>query len=146
MQKAVIFDFNRTLYDPENGAFMEGAIASLEALKREGFLLFLIGKGTEERASLINELGLHRYFDEIIVKEEKEPEDFEYLKKKYSFADFYAIGDRVKKEITFGNRCGFKTIWFKKGKFAGELPESRQEKPWKTIRGFDELLPAMKDS
>jgi FMN phosphatase YigB (HAD superfamily) len=139
MQKAVIFDFNRTLYDPEKGAFMKGAIASLESLKKNGVMLFLIGKGTDERASLINELGLHRYFDEIIVREEKELKDFEYLKKKYAYAVFYAIGDRVKKEITFGNLCGFKTIWFKNGKFADEVPENKDEKPWKTIRGFGEL-------
>ena len=139
--KAVIFDFNRTLYDPETGAFVPGAIKCVEALKKDGALLFLIGKGTNERAELISELGLHRYFDEIIIKEEKELADFEYLKKKYPEADFYAIGDRVKKEIRFGNACGFKTIWLKRGKFASELPEGPGEKPWKTIGDFDELLP-----
>lgn len=141
--KAVIFDFNRTLYDPETGSFIKGAIASLDALKKDGMLLFLIGKGSNERANLINELGLHRYFDEIIVKEEKDLADFQYLKEKYSGADFYVFGDRVKKEIRFGNECGFKTIWFKNGKFAGELPESEDEKPWKTIFDFSELSEAI---
>lgn len=141
--KAVIFDFNRTLYDPETGSFIKGAIASLDALKKDGMLLFLIGKGSNERANLINELGLHRYFDEIIVKEEKDLADFQYLKKKYSGADFYVFGDRVKKEIRFGNECGFKTIWFKNGKFAGELPASEDEKPWKTISDFSELSEAI---
>jgi len=143
MRKAIIFDFNRTLYDPEKGSFVQGAIGSLETLKKEGFLLFLVGKGTDERASLINELGLHRYFDEIIVKEEKDLADFEYLKKKYSGVDFYTVGDRVKKEIRFGNECGFKTIWFKNGKFAGELPETKEENPWKTIQDFNELIPVL---
>ncbi len=142
--KAIIFDFNRTLYDPDQGSFVKGAVDSLQKLKEEKFLLFLIGKGTNERANLINELGLHRYFDEIIVKEEKEIEDFRYLKKKYPDADFYVFGDRVKKEIRFGNECGFKTIWFKNGKFASEAPENDQEKPWKTIEDYEELEMALK--
>lgn len=143
MMKAYIFDFNRTLYDPDSGALVPGAIKNLEVLKRGGALLFLIGKGTNERTNLINELGLQRYFDEIIVKEEKDIADFEYLKKKFPDTDFYVIGDRVKKEITYGNRCGFKTIWLRQGKFAGELPETEEENPWKTITSFDELLPVL---
>ncbi len=141
--KAVIFDFNRTLYDPEQGSFIQGAVASLEKLKRDGCLLFLVGKGTNERANLINELGLHRYFDKIIVKKEKEVDDFKYLKKKYPDADFYVFGDRVRKEIKFGNACGFKTIWFKSGKFADEVAETNDEKPWKTIESYDELEEAL---
>jgi len=142
--KAVIFDFNRTLYDPENGAFVEGAISSIESLRAKKVKLFLVGKGTNERANLINELGLHRYFDEIVVKEEKSLEDFEGLKKRYPDEDFYVIGDRVKKEIKYGNQCGFKTIWFKNGKFAEEIPENPEEKPWKIIENFGDILKLVK--
>ena len=142
--EAFIFDFNRTLYDPETGMFVPGAVKSLEDLKKSGALLFLIGKGTNERSKLINELGLHRYFDEIIVKEEKDLADFKYLQIKYPDADFFVIGDRVKKEIRFGNVCGFKTIWLKRGKFASELPENDEEKPWKIIAEFDELMGVLK--
>ena len=99
----------------------------------------MIGKGTNERTSLISELGLHRYFDEIIIKEEKELEDFKYLKKKYPKAEFYVFGDRVKKEIKYGNACGFKTIWFQDGKFATELPAGPEEMPWETVNNFSEL-------
>jgi FMN phosphatase YigB (HAD superfamily) len=141
--KAIIFDFNRTLYDPDTGTFVEGALQTLEKLKKRNFLLFLIGKGTAARADLINELGLPRFFDEIIVKEEKEIADFRYLKKKYPDADFYVFGDRVKKEIRFGNECGFKTIWFKNGKFAEDLPETGQEKPWKIAADYGELEKAL---
>ena len=139
IMKAVIFDFNRTLYNPEAGAFTEGAIDTLDKLKAKGILLFLIGKGTNERTSLINELGLHRYFDEIIVKEEKELADFKYLQKKHPKAEFYVFGDRVKKEIKYGNACGFKTIWFKNGKFATELPEGPDETPWETVQDFSDI-------
>ena len=137
--KAIIFDFNRTLYNPEAGAFTKGAIDTLDHLKAKGYLLFLIGKGTNERANLISELGLHRYFDEIIVKEEKDLKDFKDLQKKYPKADFYVFGDRVKKEIKYGNVCGFKTIWFQDGKFASELPEGPEEIPWETVNDFSEM-------
>jgi len=144
--KAVIFDFNRTLYDPDSKSLVKGAIASLHQLKKANYLLFLIGKGTSERADLINELGLSPYFEEIIVKEEKDLEDFQYLKNKYPQAVFYVFGDRVRKEITFGNACGFKTIWFKNGKFATETPEAAEEIPWKTVESFEELDIALNET
>lgn len=143
MKKVVIFDFNRTLYDPETGSFFPGAIQTLEKLKKKGAVLILLGKGTDERMNLINELGLHRYFDEIIVREEKELGDYEYLKKKHPKAKFYSIGDRLRKEIKYSNICGFKTIRFKQGKFSTEKPDCPEEKPWKTIMSFDKFLPLL---
>ena len=49
------------------------------------------------------------------------------------------VGDRVKEEIKYANQLGLKTVWLRKGKFAGELPDSTEEKPDITITDLREL-------
>jgi FMN phosphatase YigB (HAD superfamily) len=137
--KAIIFDFNRTLYDPDSRALFEGVHDLLETLNRH-YHLFLMGKGSIDRQNLITELGLGPYFEDIVVKEEKYLEDFEFLRSKHPAAEYYSVGDRIKKEIKFSNLNGMKTIWFKNGKFAGEGPDLEIEQPWKTITNLQELL------
>jgi FMN phosphatase YigB (HAD superfamily) len=140
MKKAIIFDFNRTLYDPDTGELMNGALDVLRILKQDGYKMFLIGKGTEERTTLIHDLGLEDYFDKIIVKDEKDLNDFFDLKKNHPDHEFYSIGDRIKKEIKYSNKAGCKTVWFKKGKFADEEPAEADEEPWKIITDLNGLL------
>ena len=43
MQKAIIFDFNRTLYDPQAQLLMPEALDVLRLLQRVGYKMFLIG-------------------------------------------------------------------------------------------------------
>lgn len=143
MNKGIVFDFNRTLYDPDGNSLMPHALECLENLKQKGWRLFLIGKGTASRENLIHELGLDRFFEKIIVKEEKELADFENLKNTFQDLEFYSVGDRIKKEIVLSNTCNFKTIWFKNGKFATEEPEIPEEQPWKTIHDLGELEKAL---
>ena len=140
MKNAIIFDFNRTLYNPDIEALMPNAVKVLLALKQAGYKMFLIGKGTTERVTLIHDLGLEQFFEEIIVKDEKDLQDFIRLKNAYSDHEFYSVGDRIKKEIKFSNQAGCKTIWFKNGKFALEEPTATEENPWKTITKLEELL------
>ncbi len=45
-KRAVIFDFNRTLYDPDSGALYEGVVELLENLKNER-RLFLFEWGSD---------------------------------------------------------------------------------------------------
>lgn len=141
MKKIIIFDFNRTLFDPDEGKLFDSALDVLDALKSSGGRLFLVGKGTKERENLIYDLGLDKYFEKIILKEEKKIEDFETIKKLAAAGDeLFSVGDRIRKEITLSNRCGFKTIWFQNGKFSAEVPESEIEKPWKTVKNLRELM------
>jgi putative hydrolase of the HAD superfamily len=140
MKKAIIFDFNRTLYDPDANQLMQGAENVLRALKQAEYKMFLIGKGTEERTTLIRDLGLEVFFDEIIVKDEKDFNDFLRLKNQHPEHEFYSVGDRVRKEIKYSNQVGCKTVWFKKGKFAVEEPVEAEEKPWRIIAELHELL------
>jgi FMN phosphatase YigB (HAD superfamily) len=139
MQKAIIFDFNRTLYDPDTQQLMPDVLNVLRYLKQLGYKMFLIGKGTEERKTLIQDIGVAPFFDKIIVKDEKDFNDFLNLKNEYPEHEFYSVGDRVKKEIKYSNQVGCKTIWLKRGKFAIEEPIEPDETPWKIINELHEI-------
>jgi len=139
--KAIIFDYNRTIYDPESGSQYPEVQDLLAELRKRGFKTFLISKGDEERRMQITELGLLSLFDDITVVKEKSREDFQrYIELCPAGTKVYVVGDRVRKEIRFGNELGAKTVWLKKGKFSDELPEDDSEKPHFTISSLNEVL------
>ena len=139
--KTVIFDFNRTLYDPDKGELENYATQMLDYVKSKGYQLILYGKGDEKRQNLISEVGIEKYFKEILLLDEKSLETFQKLVKRnnISVPQSYSIGDRIKNEIIISNQAGFKTIWFKKGKFATETPENKEEEPTYTITSLKEI-------
>ena len=135
----IIFDFNRTIYDPETGDLTLGAMDLLEAL-HGGNILVLLGKGDEERRKLVAGLGVENYFDKIIIKMDKGVEDYEAVRDSYPEADdFIVVGDRIKKEIVCGNKAGMKTIWFRSGKFSDEVPSEPDEEPNHIIKNLGEV-------
>ena len=136
----IVFDFNCTLYNPQTQDLYPGTLDLLRYLKSKDYKMFIIGKGGEEKKNLVNQLNIQSYFDEIILLPEKSLNDFDSLKERHpEINTFYSIGDRTKKDIKYSNQAGFKTIWFKQGKFADELPEGKDEEPWKTISNLEEV-------
>jgi putative hydrolase of the HAD superfamily len=144
MIKGAIIDFNRTLYDPESSSLIPGAIDVLERLTNEGIKLCLISKRTkEERREQISELGLDKYFLDIqVLEDDKSQESFERCVRIMSLnpSEIAVLGDRVKKEIYLGNKLGMRTIWYKSGKFASELPQNKDEEPQYTITRLEEIF------
>ena len=137
MIKGIIFDFNRTIYDPEKNTLTEGVIGLLEDLSSR-FQLCLLSSGAEaERRKQISELGLDEYFKDIQVNEgEKQESHFQRCLRIMNLkasSEIAVIGDRVAGEICVGNQVGMLTIWYKSGKFATRLPQSKQEIPDYTI-------------
>lgn len=141
MGKIIVFDFNRTLFDPEKGELFPQAEKVLKTLSQKGFSLFLVSRG-EDREVLINELGIKKYFKKIVVNKEKTLASFEETIRGewIELENSYVIGDQVKREITFGNLLGFKTVWLKKGKFAFESSVGVAEKPDFEIKNLEEIL------
>jgi ribonucleotide monophosphatase NagD (HAD superfamily) len=139
MKKIIIFDFNRTIYDPDSGSLFPEAVPVLEYLQSKNIGLYIYGKGDGKRAGLIESLNIKEYFIEVILKEEKSVDDLKKIIENNSGAEFYIVGDRVKKEIKLGNSLGMNTIWFKNGKFAEERAENADEEPQKTIFRLEEL-------
>jgi FMN phosphatase YigB (HAD superfamily) len=138
--KVIIFDFNRTLFNPEAEVLFPEVTGLLEECSASGYQLCLVAKGNGERERTIDELNLKKFFGRIIVHPEKTIDIFRFVQSEYEEGDvFFVVGDRVKKEIRFGNECGMKTIWLRKGKFAIETPETEEEKPDYIINRLSEL-------
>lgn len=139
---AIIFDFNRTLFDPETRQLVLGSAETIAALHAAGLRLFLVSHNEGERETLLQSLGIWQYFSKVLFISEKRQEDFLNLLQEYHLcADrVVVIGDRIKKEIVIGNACRMKTIWMCQGKFAQERPSSLAEQPWRTVYSFSELL------
>jgi FMN phosphatase YigB (HAD superfamily) len=142
--KGVIFDFNRTLYNPENDKLIEGATDVLNALRAKKYKLALLTKKIkEDRLNQIYKLGLESYFLHIQVAEENKTEkDFNICLNalRLKSRDVAVVGDRIKSEIALAKRLGMTTFWYKSGKFASELPKAGEE-PDYIISNLEELIP-----
>lgn len=144
MSKIIIFDFNWTLYDPDRDSLVPGSVETLSVLKSKGFLLYLLSNASgdkEHRKKLIKNLGLEDFFVEIVVSEKKCLNDFEsMIDSRVEREASYVIGDRVEREIFFGNVYNLNTIWFKRGKFASVYPVNNQQKPSFIINDLMDVL------
>jgi FMN phosphatase YigB (HAD superfamily) len=142
MEKIIIFDFNRTLYDPDAKLLVPKATFVLNALIRRGFTLFLISRGERSRKSAIDDSGIGRYFNSITISDEKNKGDFMSIirDKKIDFENSFVVGDRLSDEIKIGNSLGFKTIRIKAGKFSDEVPQTADEIPTYSANGLEEIL------
>lgn len=139
---AVIFDFNRTLYDPDTGGLYPDAHAVLKAVQDRGIPMYLVSKAEESRPQLLDELGLREYFVDSFFVENKDPALFFEIQRRANVhpKEIYVVGDHLHKEIRCGNQCGMRTIWLKKGKFADLEPAVVADTPWKTITNLGESI------
>ncbi|MEA3504303.1 MAG: HAD hydrolase-like protein [Bacteroidota bacterium] len=143
-KKGIIFDFNRTLFDPEKRELMPNAEETLLSLTKRGYILSLISSTqSPERETFIKSLPISNFFVKIIVTNKK--------KSAHHFSELsdimgtntkntYVVGDRIKSEIQLGNSLTFNTIWFKNGKFAKETPSRQSEIPTAIITNLSEIL------
>lgn len=132
----IIFDYNRTLFNPEADSLYQGVVELLQDLSRNNYL-YLISRNEPGRKDRLEELGIKNYFQDIVFVEEKTPQTFRALVHKGERV--LVIGDRVKEEIFLGNQLGFITIWVQQGKFSTELPSKPQEQPDYTVENISEL-------
>ncbi len=143
--KAIIFDYTRTIYDPENSSVFPGAIELIQEYKNAGFKIFMVAKGGNERRKQVADLNISYHFEKIVIKPEKTEEDFiNIMRECEKDTEFYVVGDRARREIRFGNQCGMTTIWFRKGKFASEDPKEAIERPDYIIDELEEIKEIIK--
>lgn len=140
MIKAIVFDFNRTIFDPDQKKLFPGAGRLLSQLKRK-YRLGLFTTGGEERKKLIDELGLTNTFDFVLVVKIKTLESLKRCLQELKRAPCEAlvVGDRVRKEIYLGNQLGMITVWLRQGKYAKEKPETRGQRPTFFIQSLGQL-------
>lgn len=142
MQRVVVFDFCRTLYDPDTERLIPGAKRVLGALVKRGFVLCVVTRAKSSRRSLIYKFGIRKFFSRIVVSPEKSERDFERIFRNKHFERYssFVVGDRVRQEIFYGNRLGLQTIWLRHGKFADELPVDAREEPTYIIGQLKNIL------
>ncbi len=138
--KKVIFDWKRTLYDPDNKTLVDGTLDLLNFLKRKHIQIVLIGKGNDDMYSEVERLGIKNYFTNIMFSEGVKDLNLftPYIHKK-SPQDTLFIGDRVRSELAIGSNLGATTLWVKQGKFAAEEPESEDQTPTYTVKALSEV-------
>lgn len=143
--KAFIFDFNRTLFDPERNRIEEDAFPLLEFLKGERCQLALLSVGNKERESQIQPIA--SFFDTIKVVSDKSERCFLEIAQQLAIkpSDIIVIGDRVRREIVFGKECGMTTIWLRQGKFSMETPQHNFEKPDFVFTSLSEITMFLKN-
>jgi FMN phosphatase YigB (HAD superfamily) len=138
---SIIFDWKRTLYDPESKALIPGASQIIKACFDLKIPLYLIGKGQEEMYSEVKRLGVENYFEKILfVEGSKNPKDFESCIDKLIPKNTFVIGDRIRSELQVGKSLGCTTVWIKQGKFATEEPESPEQNPDYVFENLEQAI------
>lgn len=122
----IIFDYNRTIFNPETDTLYDGVFELLKDLSLKHNLV-LVSKDEMGREAKLKDFGIVKYFDNTIFVEEKTAEIFKSLVKDNE--KVLVVGDRVRGEISIGNKLGFITIWVNQGKFANEIPRNQNEIP-----------------
>ena len=136
MLMKIIFDYNRTIFDPETDDLYPGALRLLQKLSIR-YELFLISRNEPARKKRLEELNIKNYFQKIIFVNEKSKKVFKKIAG--DTKDVIVIGDSMSDEIKIENQLGFVTIRVKQGKFSMETPKSKSEIAKFEITDINEL-------
>lgn len=144
MMQTVIFDFNRTLFDPDTESLLPGVQKMLQTLHDRNVAMHVISRNEAGRGTALETLGIRGFFLTVTFVEEKTPSMFDgIIDGQNSLENVFVVGDYLHEEIRLGNQRRLRTIWLQRGKFAHLKPESTDDVPWKTIFEMNELLPIL---
>ncbi len=132
----IIFDYNRTIFDPETDNLYLGVLELLQKLSAK-YELFLISRNEPERKRRFEELNIKNYFQKILFVNGKSRKVFEGISG--DTKNVIVVGDSISDEIKIGNQLGFVTIHLKKGKFSTEIPKNKYEFAKFEITDINEL-------
>lgn len=137
---AVIFDFNRTLFDPTVFALYNGVTSMLEELKAERPLI-LFSRKSWDRNLLLAQLGIDEYFSATYFVEEKTPETLLASIEPHGLtaSECIMVGDMLTDEICAANELGMTTVWFQQSRFGSILGDTVACVPHHTVRSIAEL-------
>lgn len=132
----IIFDYNRTIFDPETDNLYLGVLELLQKLSAK-YELFLISRNEPERTRRLEELNIKNYFQKISFVNEKSKKVFQEISGNKK--NVIVVGDSISDEIKIGNQLDFVTVRLKKGKFATEIPKNKDEFAKFEITDINEL-------
>lgn len=109
--KLIIFDFYKTLFNPETGKLFDGIKEILIYLSPK-IPLFLITVGNKERKNQIKKLNIDIYFKKIIYCKKKNEKIFNKLlvKNNVSPKESIIVGDNEEEEIKIAKNLGIEII------------------------------------
>jgi len=142
---AFIFDFNRTLFDPEENRIEEEAFPLLEFLKGKRCKLALLSVGDKSREEQIK--PIFSFFDIIVIVQDKSERCFLDIAQQLAVkpSTIIVVGDRIAREIVLGKKCGMKTIWLQRGQFSTEIPQNDLEQPDYTFTCLSDITMFLKN-
>lgn len=132
----IIFDYNRTIFDPEADNLYPGVLDVLRRLS-EKYELFLVSRNEPARKKRFEKLNIKSYFQKIIFVDKKSKQLFKEIAG--DTKDVLVVGDSIGDEIKIGNQLGLVTVRFKKGKFALKIPKDTDESAQFEITDIYEL-------
>ena len=145
MIRSIIFDWKRTLYNPDKRILIRESLALLRFVEGKNISVFLVGKGGEGMDREVKRSKVGKFFLKIrFRKGEKDETWFKDLMTKNPQETLF-VGDRVRSELVVGNKLGATTIWVKQGKFASEEPETQKRKPDYIVRSLKECQVLLED-
>jgi|SRR3989344_5126292 len=138
----IIFDYNRTIFDPENDCLYNGVFEVLQTLDRNNDL-FLVSRNESERKTRLKSLGIEDLFEKILFIGSKSEDSF--LSLVGNITEVIVVGDSIHDEIRIGNRLGFTTVRLLQGKFGNVIPSIAEEIPDYEIKDIRELINIVKN-
>ena len=140
----MIFDWGRTLHDPETDTLFRGVATLLQKLSPAyDLVLVSLAKSDspENRRERIAASGIAHHFKLILVGGEEKNELYEKALETLGAAprDVVVVDDQVLRGVRWGNQRGTRTIWLRNGKFARELPTQETGNPTFTITNITEV-------
>ncbi len=137
---AIIFDWKRTLYDPDSKTLVEGATQLLATAQEIGAPMYLVGKGGNDMYAEAKRLDVHELFTKVVFQEgAKEEGLFKPFMSKNPRETLF-IGDRIQSELAAGKSLGATTLWVRQGKFANEEPRGKDQEPDYTVTSLPEAV------
>jgi|GEM_PF-1559767 len=136
----VIFDFNRTLFDPTIYALYHGVLPMLEELSKER-QLFLFSRKGWDRNLLLEQLGIDTHLTASYFVEKKTPENLGQILKDHSLEadESIMVGDMLSDEVRVASELGMKTVWFQQSRFGSILADPALCVPDHTVSSISEL-------
>ncbi|HEV8601287.1 MAG TPA: hypothetical protein VGQ87_01675 [Patescibacteria group bacterium] len=143
--KAILFDWDRTLYDKDNKQLFPETVEVLEYCLKKYKTLTIVSLAIDGdingRVNDIEKFGLNKYFKEVLFDVFDKDLLYSTVLKKLSLKpeEVLVIDDRIKR-LSWPIRHGCWTIWLKKGNFSDEMPDASTGLPNYKVESLGEIM------
>lgn len=150
--EAAIFDFGRTLYNPDTSDLMPQSIQTLSQLQDMGLKLGLVSIALTDdlspRLQQLDQFGLTKFFQSIEIQPRSQiGKIFTKVLSELKITDnkkCLIVGDNLKRDIAYGNTLGAFTVWTRQNLSADWQPQNQIQQPKAIIDRIQDLVPLIK--